>query len=87
MIFPDLPKTRQFSINIAAVAQPEPEPVVVNTAVTADEWFRRHFPEDNQPQPREVIVISPAQALRERIEFAVICIGMVIWAAYWHQFQ
>lgn len=87
MIFPDLPRTPQFQPPVLAAQPVEPEPEAVSTPVSADEWFRRHFPDDSVPVTQPEYTVSAGQALRERIEFAVICIGMVIWAAYWHQFQ
>ena len=84
MIFPELPR-QKFLAPVEITPPPSlPEPQV--TTITADQWFERHFPQDAVPA-RQEYTVSPAQALRERIEFAVICIFMVVWAAYWHQFQ
>ena len=87
MIFPELPR-RRFPSPTAqpVVVQVDPEPAQDLDKIKAQQWFENHFPEtkiSDNIRP----VTSPQQLRREKIEFAVICIGMVIWAWFWHQFQ
>jgi hypothetical protein len=87
MIFPELPRRRFLApVTPSVMITSQPEPAQDLVKLHADQWFERHFPETKLPQNKQPAV-SPQQLMREKIEFAVICIGMVIWAWFWHQFQ
>lgn len=89
MIFPDLPHRRNFlqsqeSSTIITVLE---EPVVTSQ-VCADEWFRRHFPDQ---QPAAVIHSTGPVRFSDDpwgyIKLFSIFLFMIVWAGYWHQFQ
>ena len=90
MIFPDLPKHHNFFRKTKADVQPviaiiEEPP---KSAKSADEWFAEHFPElNNTVQPS---ISKPGEwrnDTRGIIEFCLLCIGMIIWIAYWYQLR
>lgn len=100
MIFPDLPKKRyswsqqpihQIDLWANTVQEKMNPPQLaddVAQTISADEWFARHFPaQDNQANIYTKYEISASRARWERVEFATICIGLVVWIWYWHQFQ
>lgn len=100
MIFPDLPKKKYFwtqqqidQINLWAettvgkIKSPQLADDIP-AAVSADEWFARHFPDqEQQSNAGTKYEISASRAFWERVEFATICVGLVVWTWYWHQFQ
>lgn len=100
MIFPDMPKRRHFWTQQqidkiyqdaeVIMAKMKPAQLVEDAPgqISANEWFARHFPEQGRQANLPVkYEISARRAFWERVEFTVICVGMIIWAWYWHQFQ
>jgi hypothetical protein len=97
MIFPDMPRrTLRWAQTKAQPAQTmefsaeATDQVETHSHIqeeTAQAWFDRKFPE------QKIKVIEPAvwpefsEDPRGYIEFVILCVGLVCWAAYWYQFQ
>jgi hypothetical protein len=95
MIFPDLPKKRHFWTQqqidkiyqdadaIMAKMQPAPEAPL---GETADQWFHRHFPDQEIPPP-----VNHDHSVdwdhRSTWEFLLLCAGFIVWVVYWYQLK
>lgn len=91
MIFPDMPKRQhwwdQHTEPVSPVAV-ETQTVVVPelTAVSAEEWFAKHFP-DTVPTalPSHREPFDWRKDPRGTAEFAALCGFLIAWVAYWYQ--
>ena len=99
MIFPDIPKRRQFwtqeqidkiyqdAEGIVAKMKPAPVADQQTGQVSVDEWFARHFPDQVQST---VVQREPFDWRKDPVGIVKLCafaVFMAVWAWYWHQFQ
>lgn len=90
MIFPDLPQHRRFYSTVVPVITPtEPVPEPENNTVTAEAWFRQHFPDD--PALEALAKPTPTPSFAEDpqgwIEFILLIVFLIAWVVFWKMQQ
>lgn len=89
MIFPDLPRRRNFfqSPDSQVISTVPEEPVVVSQ-VSVDEWFHRHFPDQARAAlPHSTGPVRFSDDPWGYIKLFSIFLFLIVWAGYWHQFH
>jgi hypothetical protein len=92
MIFPDLPKRRHFfnkhtaqPVNTESTVPPIVESIP--GAVSADQWFAQHFPDTVSRVPVSKEPFDWRKDPRGTVEFALLCVSIIAWAAFWYQYS